>query len=222
MVATVQNITHNDFTVAWICALPLEMAAAEAMLDEKYEGLATHPKDQNTYTLGRVKGHNVVIACLPLGIYGTISASIVASHIEHTFKSIRYSLMVGIGGGVPSPNADIRLGDVVVSRPTRDFGGVIQYDYGKTVSGGCFQRTGMLNKPPPILLTAVSKMQAQNMLGSSQISGHLTKASIERSSSGGMFTYCGIEQDILFDSSYDHGYGLMTSHFVIEIFMPCG
>jgi nucleoside phosphorylase len=182
------------------------MAAAEAMLDEKYEGLATHPKNQNTYTLGRINNHNIVIACLPLGVYGTISASIVASQIQHTFKSVLYSLMVGIGGGVPSKETDIRLGDVVVSKPTRDFGGVIQYDYGKTVSEGRFQRIGMLNKPPPILLTAVSKMEAQYILGSGQISFHLAEASMKIPSSSGMFTYCGREQDILFDSAYDHGY----------------
>lgn len=33
--------------------------------------------------------------------------------------------MVGIGGGIPSSHADIRLGDIVVSQPTDTFGGVI-------------------------------------------------------------------------------------------------
>ncbi|EAW10814.1 ankyrin repeat domain-containing protein [Aspergillus clavatus NRRL 1] len=33
------------YTVAWICALPLEMAAAEAMLDEKHPELPTSPGD---------------------------------------------------------------------------------------------------------------------------------------------------------------------------------
>jgi hypothetical protein len=65
--------------------------------------------------------------------------------------------MVGIGGGVPSADADIRLGDVVVSNPTRDFRGVIQYNYSKALSDGRFERTGMLNKPPLVLLTAASK-----------------------------------------------------------------
>jgi hypothetical protein len=31
--------THSDYTVAWICALPLEMAAAKAFLDEVYRPL---------------------------------------------------------------------------------------------------------------------------------------------------------------------------------------
>ncbi|KAE8552344.1 hypothetical protein TMatcc_002383 [Talaromyces marneffei ATCC 18224] len=121
------------------------MATAEAMLDEKYEALPTQPKDQNTYTLGRIESHNIAIACLPLGVCGKPSASIVGLQIERALKSIRYSHMVGIRGGVPSKDADIRLGNVVVSNPTRDFRGVIQCDHGKTVSEGRFQRTGMLN-----------------------------------------------------------------------------
>jgi hypothetical protein len=47
-----------------------------------------------------------------------VSASTVASHMVSTYPNIRFGLMVGIGGGVPSKSADIRLGDVVVSKPT--------------------------------------------------------------------------------------------------------
>ena len=50
-----------------------------------------------------------------------------------SFPSIRFRLMVGIEGGAPHAHADIRLGDVVVSKPTESFGGVVQYDFGKTV-----------------------------------------------------------------------------------------
>jgi Phosphorylase superfamily len=206
MEAPSRAVSHDDFTVAWICALPLEMAAAVAMLDVKYDDLPTNSKDQNTYVLGRIGNHNVVIACLPSGVYGTTSATTLAAQIHYTFKSIRFSLMVGIGGGVPSKDADIRLGDVVVSRPTRDYGGVIQYDYGKTVNQGRFQRTGLLNKPPPILLTAIAKMQAQHMLGLNQMSDFLLEASLENPSSKDMFTYCGKEYDFLFESTYDHRY----------------
>ena len=60
--------------------------------------------------------------------------------------------MVGIGGGAPSQHANIRLGDVVVSKPNENFGGVVQYDYGKTVQEGNFKRIGTSNKPPPYTL----------------------------------------------------------------------
>ncbi|EAT91541.2 hypothetical protein SNOG_00046 [Parastagonospora nodorum SN15] len=56
-----------------------------------------------------------------------------------TFKAIRFGLMVGIGGGVPSAEADIRLGDVVVSQPHKMHDGVVHYDVGKTTPSG-FER----------------------------------------------------------------------------------
>ncbi|KAE8390298.1 nucleoside phosphorylase domain-containing protein [Aspergillus alliaceus] len=157
--------TRDDYTVAWICALPLEMAAAKVMLDEVHPPLPQPETDHNVYTLGRVSNHNVVVACLPGGVYGTISATAVASHMVSTFRSIRFGLMVGIGGGVPSQTADIRLGDVVISKPTATSSGVIQYDYGKTLRGGRFQHIGSLNKPPPVLLKAVSQLESDYMTG---------------------------------------------------------
>ncbi|KAI3015357.1 hypothetical protein CBS147347_11230 [Aspergillus niger] len=159
--------THDDYTVAWICALPLELAAAKAMLDDVHPPLPQPQSDHNVYTLGRIGSHNVVVACLPGGVYGTISATGVVSHMVSTFPTLRsgFGLMVGIGGGVPSPRNDIRLGDVVVSRPTTTSSGVIQFDYGKTLRGGQFQHTGSLNKPPPVLLKAVSQLESGYMTG---------------------------------------------------------
>lgn len=72
-----------------------------------------------------------------------------------TFNSIRFGLLVGIGGGVPSSDIDIRLGDIVVSQPRNTSRGVIQYDFGKDLPDR-FQRTGMLNRPPKVLLTTLA------------------------------------------------------------------
>ena len=69
------------------------------MLDE------IHSNDQNTYILGKIRAHNIVIACLPSGVYGTTSAATVAIQMQSTFKLIRFGLMVGIGGGVPGKDA---------------------------------------------------------------------------------------------------------------------
>lgn len=199
-----KRLRYQDYTVAWVCALPLEMAVAEAMLDEKHISLPTNPGDDNTYILGSVFSHNIVIACLPSGVYGTTSAAALASQIRSTFLSIRFGLMVGIGGGVPSPEHDIRLGDVVVSKPTRDFGGVVQFDYGKTTAGGQFERTGVLNKPPSVLLTAISRIQAAHMSSVTQIPALLSDAATRNSSMKMDFAYCGQEQDQLFEFDYEH------------------
>jgi nucleoside phosphorylase len=143
---TARTISHEDYTVGWICALPCEMAAAKVMLDDIHPGLPNRPNDHNNYILGTIGVHNVIVACLPS--YGTTCAATVASQMLSSFESVRFGLMVGIGGGVPSEKADIRLGDVVVSKPDKEFGGVVQYDYGKTTEGGRFERTGRLAKPP--------------------------------------------------------------------------
>lgn len=104
----------------------------------------------------------MVIGCLPHGRYGISSAAIVAKDMIRSFPSLKFALMVGIGGGAPTPERDIRLGDVVVSVPQGRLGGVIQYDFGKRLSGGRFQQTGQMNSPPGLLLGAIPEMQRRH------------------------------------------------------------
>ena len=115
----------EEYQIGWICALPIEAAAAREMLDENIGKLEEQDStDSNIYTLGRIGKHYVVIACLG-GQYGTTSATAVAINMMCTFsKSLRIGLMVGIGGGIPSATHDIRLGDIVISYPTGTCGGV--------------------------------------------------------------------------------------------------
>lgn len=115
----------NDYTVGWICALPIELAAAAELLDEEFEDLPKDSNDTNLYTFGRVGDHKVVVACLPADQTGTNSATAVATQMKSKFTSIRFALMVGVGGGVLSAGLDIRLGDVVISQPYMQHGGVI-------------------------------------------------------------------------------------------------
>ncbi|KAL2783110.1 putative kinesin light chain [Aspergillus keveii] len=130
------SLTPEDYTVAWVCALPLEAAAARVMLD-KIHSPPQEISDQNAYDFGELYGHNIVIAYLPSGLYGKVSAAGVVSRMRSTFRELRFALMVGIGGGVPGTGKnDIRLGDVVVSKPGPRHSGVIQYDYGKAIQGG--------------------------------------------------------------------------------------
>lgn len=137
------HLSHDDYTVGWICALPLEMAAAKAMLD------LTHPKLMHNKT------------------------------------------------------NDLRLGDVVVSQPSGSSGGVMQYDHGKTITGGVFQPTGMMNKPPPVLLSALSNLQSEEVLGRSPLKEILSEA-LQRYAPISHFTYPGPQQDILFRADYPH------------------
>ncbi|KAE8549488.1 hypothetical protein EYB25_008010 [Talaromyces marneffei] len=152
-------LSYEDYTIAWICALPVEMAAAQVLLDEVHADLVAPPRDSNSYALGRIGEHNVVIAGLPSGGYGIASTAAAACNLQRTFPEIQLGLLVGVGGGIPSRNADIRLGDVVISMPTAEHGGIVQYDFFKAMGGGQFVRMGMSDSPPSILFTAIAKMQ---------------------------------------------------------------
>ncbi|KAI4737555.1 hypothetical protein E4T50_11963 [Aureobasidium sp. EXF-12298] len=149
----------EEYTIGWICALPTEHTAACLFLDEEHgqpdpDHIAAG--DNNAYELGVTAGHKVVIAVLPHGEYGTTTAATVATDMLRSFPNIKVGLMVGVGGGAPTTNNDIRLGDVVVSSPKDGKGGVYQYDYGKRIQGHDFKPTGHLNQPPSVVLTAMA------------------------------------------------------------------
>lgn len=171
------------------------MAAAQAMLDKLHEPLPGKGADSNAYTLGSIGPHNVVMACLPKGGIGNNNAAIVASNMLASFPSIKQRLMVGIGGGVPLGSLDIRLGDVVVGDK------VVQYDLGKATPSH-FQRTAVPTKPPPAMLTAVSKLIATHAQHPSLIP-ELTDQMLSKYPSMTKFRRPDIP-DLLFQHHYKH------------------
>ncbi|KAJ3335830.1 hypothetical protein HDU93_004277 [Gonapodya sp. JEL0774] len=194
----------NQYTVGWICALPIELAAATALLDEQHPTLERIAGDGNIYTFGRMGGHNVILACLPAGTPGGISAATVAAQLMRTFTSVEFGLMVGIGSGVPSEDADIRLGDVVVSMPFGTHGGVVQFDSGQLTSSG-FHRTGHLDSPPRMLLNAVTHLQASQLVGKNNLTEHIAKLTRLRA-----FSRAATGKDVLFDTTCNHVPGVPT------------
>ncbi|CAN9285572.1 unnamed protein product [Alternaria alternata] len=193
-------LRREDYTVGWVCALPVELAAAQEMLDEEHPDLERDlaDNDENLYALGSIGGHNVAIVCLPAGRIGNNPAAAVATQMRATFKKIRFGMMVGIGGGVPSAEADVRLGDVVVSQLHGTFSGVVQYDSSKATASG-FERTGALNSPPQELLAAVAKVQANELRGRSKLYKHITKLE-----GNGKFQRSRAGADVLFEAAYEH------------------
>ncbi|RYP21594.1 hypothetical protein DL767_009234 [Monosporascus sp. MG133] len=106
-------------------------------------------------------------------MYRTAVVATTATRMISSLPQIRIGLMVGIGAGIPRPSEDIdiRLGDVVVSQPSRQHGRVAQYDLGKAKTGNDYERKGFLNSPPPALLKAVAQLQAEYEESKSSISG---------------------------------------------------
>ncbi|KAJ5174514.1 uncharacterized protein N7482_000391 [Penicillium canariense] len=195
------TLTHEDYTVGWVCALPKEIVAGTAMLDQVHPTLLQPRNDSNNYTLGRIGTHNIVLTCLPLGETGNNSSASVATHLTSTFPSIKFGIMVGIGGGVPP---FVRLGDVVVSAPGNGYGGVVQWDFGKTEQGDGFRRTGALNSPPIFLKTALSTLKAKHEMEGSAVPKYLEEMEAKWPMLAPKYTRREKLEDMLFAADYRH------------------
>ena len=202
------TLSNDAYRVGWICAQREEMVAARAMLDKDHGLIKGSGQDNNIYYAGRIHDHHVIIAGLPAGINGNVSAASVARDMARTFKWLRFVLLVGTGGGIPcvEEGVDIRLGDIVVSQPSGDNGGVIQYDRGKYIHGGGLVRKGALGPPPNKLLTALTALQVEHDLNDSlQMWDYLEEAGGNKPSleSRG---YCNVAPaaDRLFKPTYEH------------------
>ncbi|RMI97935.1 hypothetical protein CDV36_016175 [Fusarium kuroshium] len=82
------------------------------------------------------------------------------------FPSIKFGLIVGIGGVIP---LKVRLGDVVVSTPTDLYPGFVQWDFGKGETGGQSERKGALNNSSNAFLTALAKLETTLVCPGGQI-----------------------------------------------------
>ncbi|KAH6687181.1 nucleoside phosphorylase domain-containing protein [Plectosphaerella plurivora] len=129
--------SREDFDIAFICALPIEKTAVQAMFDDDWDDVegakkyGTARPDTNAYSHGRIGSYNVVVA--NIGGMGKRHAAAAATHICHTWPKLQLILVVGICGAVPFPPSEIGeiiLGDVVISS------GVIQYDFGRRLDSG--------------------------------------------------------------------------------------
>ncbi|KAI5461570.1 hypothetical protein BGZ63DRAFT_238265 [Mariannaea sp. PMI_226] len=189
---------YDRYTIAWICALHIEMAAARAMLDHIHDHPPRWANDNNSYILGSIMRHNIVIACLPEAQYGTTNAANVLTNLTRTFPAIRQGLMVGIGGGVPS-RTDIRLGDIVVG--TR----VMQYDLVKVVGDGKVRRTAVPKIPDYSLRTGVTSLRAKHELEPSRVPYILRERMGSHADYGRPRT-----PDLLFRATYPHN-SLLTN-----------
>ncbi|KAL7958575.1 hypothetical protein V8C34DRAFT_323970 [Trichoderma compactum] len=200
-------LSVRDFYIGIICALPREFNAVTCMLDTEYKPPFDRlPQSENTayiFRCGRMSDHNVAVVCLPSGETGTISSATVAVMLMAKFPNIKYGLMVGIGGGSPGPGLenDIRLGDIVVSQPGDRYGGVVQYDFGKTIAQGKFVRHGgILNKPPSYLLGAAAELLTKHVQGKSRIMDNFRDMTARVSNRTGYFTARDIGTDVFLPS----------------------
>lgn len=146
-------------TIGIITALPKELSAVKVMLQSPVEWWAQGSGAGRRYVLGEVSaagaGTTHAVALAPTDV-GTNSAAIRVTNLLRHIPSIRHVIMCGIAGGIPSPEDDIRLGDIVVS----DRKGIVGYDFiRQTVD----EVQELHSSPPPgaELLEAVGFLEAK-------------------------------------------------------------
>ena len=214
-------VRPEEFTIGWICAIEIELVAATGMLDEKYES-KNLPRVENNpmiYTIGRIERHKVVLTCLREA--GTTQAASAALHMRAAFPKIRTGLMVGIGGGVPSERHDIRLADIVVSKPQKENPGVFQYDRGKFEKEGEFVPTGRLQPPLNILLNVVHQLSVNDTIEEgNKIENHINTMFTRHKKLKSKFVQPTAEKDTLFKSDYNHKHQNSTCDEACEMVDP--
>jgi nucleoside phosphorylase len=195
---------RNEFEIAIICALPIESDAVEALFDEFWED-HTYGKaagDTNTYTLGRIGHHDVVLAFMP-GMGKSHSASVAAA-FRSSFEGIKLGLVVGICGGVPQGaehGEEILLGDVIIST------GLVQYDFGRQLSDRVIRKDMLqdnLGRPNMEIRGFLSKLRG--LRGRTQLryntSTYLRDLCGKEGFEGSR--YPGPEEDKLYEATYRH------------------
>jgi hypothetical protein len=83
-------------------------------------------------------------------------------------------------------------------------GGVLQYDFGRTIKDGKFIQTGSLSKPPTVLMTGVSKLRAQHQMKGSTIRELVDRMLESYPAMQQDYSHRSPEDDQLFEENYDH------------------
>lgn len=148
-----------------ITALPKELAAFEAMLENPIQIFIPGSGAGRRYCLGEIPSSNggshlVVLTLSEVG--NNMAANRAALLLEH-FPNIKSVIMVGIAGGVPNPtkvDEHVRLGDIVIS----DEKGVVQYDFDKETVDE-FEHRHTQHRPSAELLEAVRYLEKDAIVG---------------------------------------------------------
>ncbi|KAI9367893.1 hypothetical protein BJX61DRAFT_550917 [Aspergillus egyptiacus] len=195
---------NTAFSVAIFCALPLEADAFCELLDEIWdEGDNVYGKstgDDNTYTLGRMSRHNVVLVHMP-GM-GKKEASRAASSLRTSYPGIKLALVAGVCGGVPSGEGgeELILGDVVVSD------GIVQYDFGRQFPDGFSSKAGpeVIGRPSLEIRGILAKLKVWRNRQRIEMKLAQYLGDLHQTVGAKRAGYPGIDKDELYHSTYRH------------------
>jgi nucleoside phosphorylase len=140
---------------------------------------------------------------------GLEGAAILAEKMRAGFPNIKYFLLIGIAGGVPrygpaSAGSEMVLGDVVVSSPRGNHGGVVQYNRGAWEGKGHLNFRGHTNGVPGDLIAAVNDFRAEGW-SKTNISEVLKQMRLKLDEKRqGQYDDPGPIRDRLFKDNYEH------------------
>jgi nucleoside phosphorylase len=199
--------SRDEFDVAIICALQTEANAIQAIFDKHWDEDSIYQygkqsNDPNSYSVGLIGNHNVVLAHQPR--MGKVTAANVAAACSMSFTRLKLALIVGVCGGVPAPGSskDIILGDVVISK------GIVQYDFGSRYPDRFRQKVTIddqLGRPNREISSLLAKLETDihRQRLQATIASYLDEK--DRSTLDVTQTsYPGQAQDKLFQATYHH------------------
>jgi nucleoside phosphorylase len=192
----------DNIEFAIICALPVEAGAVQSLL-ERRDGMPKLKKqkgDPIMYTAGYFGQHRVVLA--HMGTKGNINACRVAQYCKGSFPGVKFMMVVGICGAVPTndPDDDPILGDAIIGTA------VAQTDFGTYYEDG-FTATSrivdMLGRSSIEVSSKISWLQTdENSERIRQRAAGLVKELQRRGHPSAM--YPGTQHDKLYVPAYIH------------------
>ncbi|KAK5097307.1 hypothetical protein LTR70_003685 [Exophiala xenobiotica] len=185
-------------TVGYICPLYTEIKAVLASFDGN---LPSRTIRGSRYFYGMIRDRKVVAVQFPYKQTGPITAANCAHKLIQAHPSLEeegsYCLLVGIAGGIWTPETDLRLGDVVIGTRTWD------WRTGKTTSQG-FVSTEDPKRAPAYLLDGLGEfLYRRNRLGP-MIRDWVIQMQTRSSTKDDRWDFPGQEEDILYKVDYNH------------------
>jgi nucleoside phosphorylase len=122
---------REEYRIAIICALDSEYDAATSTFDQFFDS----PPGAHGRT-GRIGLYNVVLV---LSKVGKVYAASAANRLRENYPNLQLAILTGICGGVPNPTPEVEivLGDVIISKS------IVQYDFGRQYPGGFQRKAGL-------------------------------------------------------------------------------
>ncbi|KAH8647761.1 nucleoside phosphorylase domain-containing protein [Xylariales sp. PMI_506] len=202
--------TRDGFSIAIICGLVEARDSVMEMLDEEWAATEYEKAhgDMNTYRVGRIGPHCVVVALLA-GM-GPEQAASAAANLRSSFDRIALGLVVGVCGGVPTKtnSGDILLGDIILSEQVVNFTFNRQYDHATKIKDTDADRLGRPNRDIRSLLRTLQGQRDRKRLKKETSKYIIEFCKKDEFVSWG---FPGIDKDVVYPRSYRHKHQLPGS-----------